>query len=129
MPPKRLKETLYPIRENTIQNCKTTAKYQYTATRNIIPSSTAFTPCHLRPSSTIVASNYLKHFRSVQKNTNTYRLLKETLRFEWYFGLLFFVILDLLKINYLLSVIDAPLGTYLSEPPNLQIFISSHHDV
>jgi hypothetical protein len=37
--------------------------------------------------------------------------------------------LDLLKINYLLSVIDAPLSTYLSEPPNLQIFISSHHDV
>jgi hypothetical protein len=30
----------------------------------------------------------------------------------------FFVILDLLKINYQLSVIDAPLGIYLSEPPN-----------
>jgi hypothetical protein len=28
----------------------------------------------------------------------------------------FFVILDLLKINYQLSVIDVPLGTYLSEP-------------
>jgi hypothetical protein len=40
-----------------------------------------------------------------------------------------FVILDLLKINYQLSVIDAPLGTYLSESPNLQIFISSHHEV
>jgi hypothetical protein len=27
---------------------KTTAKYQYTATRNIIPSSTAFTQCEYR---------------------------------------------------------------------------------
>jgi hypothetical protein len=27
------------------------------------------------------------------------------------------------------DVIDAPLGTYLSESPNLQIFISSHHEV
>jgi hypothetical protein len=31
-----------------------------------------------------VASNNSKYFRSVKKTTNIYRLLKETLRFEWY---------------------------------------------